>query len=219
MKKKISAFVGSRIKEYRKRMKYTQKDLGDRIGVKHNTISSYEKGTNEPEQEILFKLADVLGVSINDFFPYENNNIIQFPASSQYPKYPKVSAGLPIEIDGITKNEVETISIPDYLMGKWAGDNEIFITRTNGDSMNRVIPHDSLIAVKPVELHELKDDDIVVYCNHGEYAVKRFEKHDAKLVFRPDSTDNSFTDDVIYMDNADDLMISGKVVMWIVTTD
>lgn len=194
-----------------------QRILADHLGISEMSVSNWVSGSKYPRIGNIQRMADYFGVLKSDLIEDKENKPVT--TSSRYPKYPKVSAGLPIEIDGITENEVETISIPDYLMGKWAGDSEIFFTRTNGDSMNRVIPHDSLIAVKPVRLYELKDDDIVVYCNHGEYAVKRFEKHDNKLVFRPDSTDSSFTDDVIYMDNADDLMINGKVVMWIVTTD
>lgn len=218
MKKEISKFVGSRIRSYRLNNNLTQKELGNKLGVKHNTVSSYEKGTNEPEQDTLFRLAKILNVSINDFFPYDEEKNINI--TSDYPFLPEpISAGLPNTVDGVTERNVEKITIPDYLMGKWAGNSDIYITRTNGESMNKIIPHDSLIAVKPIELHELKDNDIVVYRNHGEYAVKRFEKHDDKLVFRPDSTDTSFTDDVVYKDNADDLRIKGKVVLWIVTAD
>lgn len=68
-KKDLSRYVGNKIREYRKRKRLTQKQLGERIGVKHNTISSYESGTNEPEQDMLFAIAEHLGISINDLFP------------------------------------------------------------------------------------------------------------------------------------------------------
>lgn len=69
----IRKFVGEKIKEYRKDKKMTQKELGGKIGVKHNTISSYENGTNETELDILFEIADVLGKSIDDFFPQKSS--------------------------------------------------------------------------------------------------------------------------------------------------
>ncbi len=62
-------FVGNKIKEFRKQKRLTQKELGDLIGVKHNTVSGYEKGSSSPEQDTLFKLAKVFGVSIDTFFP------------------------------------------------------------------------------------------------------------------------------------------------------
>src|SRR5690625_4980715 len=69
MKKEISKFVGGKIRSYRKRNKLTQKELVEIVGVKHNTISSYESGTTEPVQDALFKMADVFGIKVDDFFP------------------------------------------------------------------------------------------------------------------------------------------------------
>lgn len=195
-----------------------QKILADYLGISEMSVSNWVNGVKYPRMGNVQKMADYFGVMKSDLIE-DRDDVVHLPTSSQYPIYPPISAGLPIEVDGITDIDIEKISIPDMLMGKWSGNSEIYFTRTNGDSMNRIIPHDSLIAVKPVELHELKDNDIVVYRNHGEYAVKRFEKHDDKLVFRPDSTDTSFTDDVVYKENADDLRIKGKVVLWIVTAD
>lgn len=65
----IKGYVADRIKMYRKAAGLTQKELGEKIGVKHNTVSSYESGINEPEQDMLFKIASALGISINDLFP------------------------------------------------------------------------------------------------------------------------------------------------------
>lgn len=195
-----------------------QKILADYLGISEMSVSNWVNAVKYPRMGNVQKMADYFGVLKSDIIE-GRDNVIPFPTSSQYRKYPSVSAGLPIEIDGITENDAEKISIPDILMGKWAGNSDIYFTRTNGDSMNKVIPHNSLIAVKPVELHELKDNDIVVYRNGAEYAVKRFIQGDERLIFKPDSTDNRFADDVIDMDNAGDLRIKGKVVMWIVTTD
>lgn len=67
--KEVMKFVGSKIKEYRQRNKMTQKELGEKIGVAHNTISQYESGEKTLGQDALFMLADIFGVSIDDFFP------------------------------------------------------------------------------------------------------------------------------------------------------
>ena len=55
-KNDVAAYVGAQIKKYRKKKGMTQKELGFRVGVKHNTISGYENGTNEPDQNILFAI-------------------------------------------------------------------------------------------------------------------------------------------------------------------
>lgn len=226
MKKEISKFVGSKIKYYRKMKGMTQKELGEKVGVKHNTISSYENGTNEPEQNVIYSIANVLDVSINEFFPKtdEQKSIVaeaQAPYGLRLTRYPlvpmSVSAGLPLCIDSIDEDDLDYISIPDPLMGKWAG-RDIFMMKVNGDSMNRVITHGSLIGVKRTSLEELKNGDIVVYSDGGDYAVKRFHQRENKIIFRPDSTDDMFSDYETTTDNAD-LKIHGKVVMYLVELD
>ncbi|MFD1416850.1 helix-turn-helix domain-containing protein [Oceanobacillus jeddahense] len=77
-KKELAKFVGSRIKENRKRNKLTQKELGEKIGVKDNTISAYERGAISPEQDMLFAISDVLGISINELFPKKENTKDEF---------------------------------------------------------------------------------------------------------------------------------------------
>jgi len=67
--KDLAVFVGSKIKEYRKKKKLTQKELGKRIDKSDNTISNYETGAIAPSQDALFALAKELEVKVDDFFP------------------------------------------------------------------------------------------------------------------------------------------------------
>lgn len=69
----IDEIVGENIRKYRRMRGMTQKELGDAIGVRHNTISQYEKGRNAPEQNMIFAIAGALGVSVGDFFPQTTN--------------------------------------------------------------------------------------------------------------------------------------------------
>src|SRR5690625_6873570 len=124
--------------------------MAQELGYPEMTVSNWMKAKTYPRVDKIQEMADFFNIRRSDIEEDKENN----PAitASQYPIYPPISAGLPIEVDGITDIDVEKISIPDMFMGKWAGNSEIYITRTNGDSMNRIIPHDSLIAVKPVEI-------------------------------------------------------------------
>lgn len=61
--------VGNKIRKFRKEKKMTQKTLGEKIGVKDNTISSYESGTNEASLDVLYKISKILEHPIDDFFP------------------------------------------------------------------------------------------------------------------------------------------------------
>src|SRR5690625_5304816 len=93
-----------------------QKILAEHLGISEMSVSNWTSGTKYPRINNIQRMADYFGVKKSDLIEDKNNQPII--TSSQYPKFPSISAGIPIEIDEITKNEVETISIPDYLMGK-----------------------------------------------------------------------------------------------------
>lgn len=65
----LKKYVGNRIREERRKRRISQKELGERIGVKHNTISQYENATNAPEQDSLFRISRALDIKVDDLFP------------------------------------------------------------------------------------------------------------------------------------------------------
>lgn len=73
-------FVGDKIKAYRKRRKWTQEDLAERLGVKGNTISSYENGKIEIPYSKLEKIAIIFEVKTNDLLPVDEkqDNISEY---------------------------------------------------------------------------------------------------------------------------------------------
>ncbi|MCM3211637.1 LexA family protein [Bacillus licheniformis] len=210
--------VGERIRSRRKQLNMSVDQLAQKLKKNRATVYRYE--SNEIDNmplTVLEPLAKALNVTPAYLMGWESTEPVQL--STKYPYYPiGISAGLPLCIDSIDENNVEYISIPDNLMGKWAGRKDIFMMRINGDSMNRIMPHGSLIAVRPVPLSNLRDGDIVVYSDGGDYAVKRFYRREDKVIFRPDSSDLSFTDYVTSADNSD-LRIHGKVVLYIAELD
>lgn len=207
--------VGEKIKARRKQLKMSVDDLAARLGKNRATIYRYENSEIENMPlEILEPLAKVLRVTPAYLMGWE---VEEKTINGEYPFFPTaISAGLPINVEAITN--AERISIPDSIMGKHAGSSDIFITRVNGESMNRVIPDESLIAVKPIELSTLKDGDIVVYSDDGSYSVKRYYRDDTRIIFRPDSNDSRFYDYISNIDN-ENLKIHGKVVLYIVELD
>lgn len=54
------------IKKRRKRLGLTQREMSEKLGVKQNTLSQYEKGKREPGINMLRKLADLFGCTIDD---------------------------------------------------------------------------------------------------------------------------------------------------------
>lgn len=59
--------AGARIKQARHRMKLSQRELAEQVGVSHTTISNYERGEKKPGSEVLMNIADALGVDLSFF--------------------------------------------------------------------------------------------------------------------------------------------------------
>lgn len=62
----ISTQIGKQIKFYRKKMKLTQEELAVKSSLSRNAIYNYENGKRSPDIKTLNKIANALGVTIND---------------------------------------------------------------------------------------------------------------------------------------------------------
>lgn len=208
--------IGDRIKLVREKRNETLLAVANHLGVTEATVQRYESGNiKNLKLDTISKIANFLNVNPAYLMGWEEKDK-RIELSSQYHYLPtSISAGLPINIDGVTS--ADKISLPDSVMGKWAGKEDIFITKISGDSMNRVMPDGSLIAVKPVALPELKNGDMVVYSNNYEYSVKYFYRQDDKLIFKP-SSQNPDHFEHHYSVN-DNIVIHGKVVVYIIEMD
>ena len=60
--------IASKIKKIRKLKNMTQEDLSSASGINISTIKKYETGIRIPKREQLAKIADALGVNVNDFY-------------------------------------------------------------------------------------------------------------------------------------------------------
>ena len=66
--------IREQIKKFRNQKKYTQEKLGNLIGVTTQAVSKWERG-GTPDAEVLPKLADALGVSIDALFGREEQDL------------------------------------------------------------------------------------------------------------------------------------------------
>ena len=211
----LKKYIGGKIKAFRNARGMSQDGLAEILETTKQTVSRYENGDRQANQDVLFKLSSIFNVGVDDFFPNTKKEII---SERNYTYIPTaISAGLPINVEGIT--EYETISLPDSVMGKWSGNQDVYILKINGDSMNNIMPDNSLIAVKPITLDGLNNGDIVLFSTNHEYSVKRFYKFDDVVVFRPDSNNLEFYETRININEIDNLEIHGKVVLYIVELD
>ena len=198
--KDISTYFGTKLKKLRKEKRLTQKQLGEMIGVAHNTISSYESGTNEPEQDILFKLADILQVSINDFFPAPSN-LIPIKQTKLIPVIGRIACGAPILAD---QNIIDSIAFPVELLPS----GEIFFLECRGDSMMPTIQDKALVMVRKQE--NVEDGEIAVVLLNGdeEATLKRIKRQGDLIVLLPDNTNHP----PIVIQPTDTIRIVGKAI-------
>ncbi len=198
---------------------YSVASVARESGVPYTTVRSMiENNLVNSSIDNVIKLCRVLGIAVEDLLEEKGTTELKEEKRTVYRFLPtvKISAGLPMDVE--CTEEVETIEIPDELLGKHAGSPDIFFMRVNGESMNKTIPHDSLIAVKSCYVEDLKNGDIVVYSNGYDYSVKFFYETNEKFIFRPNSTDPIFTDHTVDKVN-EELRLHGKVITYIVNMD
>lgn len=231
-----------RLKSLRKLKGLSQDELAKKINKKYSTklsksmISRWENGA-DPQLSYVRILADYFGIDyqmlISEDETFEDismsnslNKKIMTPDSLKtelkhsYNFFDAgLSAGILTEVDPFTKDDIEQITLSDVVLGKYAGEQDIFISYINGESMNRVIPNGSLIAVKKYDsFFDLKDGDIVVFQDDSGTAVKRFynDKTNGIVTFSPDSNDPCFKPINYLYSNMNEVKIIGKVVVYTV---
>lgn len=204
-----------------------QKSLDIKMGK--STLSQYVNGVQSPDQNRIYLLSKTLNVNeawlmgfdVPKNITEDSDNDKENQDSSNVYNYFDVglSAGVLTEVNPFTTNEVKKMSLSDSVMGKYAGDKDVIISRINGESMNRSIPDGSMIAIKQVDsIYDLKNGDIVVFQDAGSMSVKKFYKNDLKrtVIFSPDSNDNRFFPMSYSYDDLENVRIIGKVVVYIV---
>jgi repressor LexA len=176
----VSKYVGAQIRKFRKAKGMTQKELGFRIGVAHNTISGYENGSNEPDQNILFAIADVLGVSINDLFPSPTNLEPVDPEVARIPVLGTIACGEPLLV---AENYSEYIYMPKDRLPT----GKLFYLRAKGNSMAPTIPDGSLVLIR--EQPEVESGAIAAVLVNGdeEATLKRVKRQGYMLILLPDN--------------------------------
>lgn len=214
------------IKDIRKKLGYTMKELSLIVGVSEATISRWESGDiANMKQNNIVSLANALNISPLQVLDFDDTSIKSNSINAdlyEYKYFPvSISAGSLENIDSI--QEYELISLSDKILGKYAKSKNIILLKINGESMNNIIPNGSYIIVDTSRntVHDIKDRDIVVFSENGSYSVKRYINDSAnqRILFKPDSTDDTFTAIEVKYENSEDLRLIGRVVKYIVNLD
>ncbi|WP_299032428.1 LexA family transcriptional regulator [uncultured Anaerococcus sp.] len=208
--------IKDKIRDLRKEHNYTQEEVAYKIGLSTSAYGYYEQGRTTPPLDKLKQLAHLYNISISELTGEPIDKIEMIGKATSMKRYPfveyPISAGSPRNIEGI-KN-LQHLDVPDYILGKYSESKDIYFMRVNGESMNKIIPDDSLIGVqRNIDLQSLKQGDIVIYRTSAyEYSVKRFYTNDEYIIFKPFSTNPAYKDKIFSKD--DEVEILGKVILY-----
>lgn len=190
--KNISKYIGRRIRYYRNLRGMTQKELGLKIGVKHNTISSYEQGINRPEGNILFAIAQTLNIDINKLFPPVKDSLI-LNGNMVKEKMEPYNVGklvmLPIVGRISCGNGVlayEDIEGYEAIPAEWLNGGEHFCLCAKGDSMIGARIHEGdllLIRKQPV----VENGEIAAVLINDEAVLKRVYRSNDHIVLQSEN--------------------------------
>ena len=69
--------IGSRIKQRREELGMTQPELAQKIGVSKGSIGNYESGVSSPNENILFRLFEILKCDANYLYQDDINKKVE----------------------------------------------------------------------------------------------------------------------------------------------
>lgn len=72
--KEIKENIARNIRYYRDLKGLTQRQLAGELGIKHNTISSWENGTNSVDAAVLMEICDLLEISLDEMYKGEKKD-------------------------------------------------------------------------------------------------------------------------------------------------
>ncbi len=67
--------ISENIAKYRKQKSFTQEQLGERLGVSNQAVSKWESGVSLPDVMLLPKIAEALGITLEQLYGIEANAI------------------------------------------------------------------------------------------------------------------------------------------------
>lgn len=218
--------MDEQIKIFSTNLKEQMKKHGENItklsrstGIPISTVSDWVHGKKMPRSGNL----QTLGQHYHVNWAYLTNEHSKEEIYEKSHTYNFFDSGLHAKllsnVNPFNKNDIKKIPIPDLVMGKYAGDQEIFLTYINGESMNRIMPNHSLIAIKKYNsVVDLKDGDIIAFDDANEMCVKQFYKdyRSRTYSFNPNSTDSTFTPIIYRWEDAQEITIIGKIVTYVV---
>ena len=184
----LNKFIGTKIKKFRESRNMTQDELAELLDTTRQSISRYENGERKANQDLLFELASIFKVSLDDFFPvrnlYDQTNIIKVTPENMVaiPVIGTIACGDPILAD-------ENIIGYRYHLKDRLPKGQTFYLAAKGDSMEPKIPDGSDVLIRMQD--DVEDGEIAAVLVNGdsEATLKRVKKQGDIVMLVAENTD------------------------------
>lgn len=171
----------NRIRELRKKRCMTMKELGAVVGLAESTISQYETGKREPDNETLLRLGEFFNTSVDYLLGRETATDgppdPSVPGSKWIPVIGTIPAGTPVEA-------IEEILDYEEISPQMASQGEHFALKIKGQSMEPKISDSDVVIVRKQDDCD-SGDVAVVLVNGDEATVKRIKKEPSGIMLIP----------------------------------
>ena len=156
-----------RLKQLRTKAGLTQKQLSSKLGVAQNTLSYWEQGRYDIDNESLLRLSSLFNVSVD--YLLGKSDIPTAPKKGvKIPVLGRVVAGIPIEA-------IEDVLDYEEISEDMAARGEYFALQVVGKSMEPRFAEGDVVIVK--RQPDVESGDIaIVLINGGEATIKKVKK-------------------------------------------
>lgn len=185
-----------KLRDLRKRKGWTQEEFGDMLGINKVTVSGYESGKRQPTPDMLSKMADLLGVSVDVILEREEEHtepfgrpiVIQPELVSEDEVLIPVVASLRCGFNSAGQPVVFTDRkpVPVSWTRRW-GPNIVYVD-TVGDSMVPTICPGDLCVCVPGSAWE-SGNIVVIDINDSDTVKRIYRSKDGGIDLVPDNTD------------------------------
>ena len=169
-----------KLREIRKRCGLTMKELGEILNVAESTISLYETGKREPDNETLKRIADYFQVSVDYLIGRKYNEQYSSNGFVRVPVIGTIRAGIP-------NTAIEDILDYEDITEEMARHGKHFGLKIKGNSMSPNLLENDVVIFRECEDAD-SGDVCAVLVNGDEATVKKIKKTEQGLFLIPYNT-------------------------------
>lgn len=179
--------INENIRYIRKKLKLTQDQFGQQLGIKRSLVGAYEEGRAEPRLELLGKMAGLIGLPVDALLSDDLNK--ESTSKPEHKNYSRGKEVLVVSIDSNKKDNIELVpqrAAAGYMNGyadteyvkelpkfnlPMLGSGTYRAFEISGDSMLPILPGTIIVGEYVENLKDLKNGKTYVLVTNREGIV------------------------------------------------